>query len=187
MSDDGIHQRGKALEDQFFREKDRQLWEKLRNELSATEQRTALAQASGVTDQAVLDQIAGLGVQADTLLCLSMIPLVAMAWADGSLELSERDAVLAAAAESGIAKGSAGHELLSTWLNQQPGPELMSAWRGYVQALKGKLDATSVGQMKATVLHRARQIAEVSGGIFGLGKVAGSERKLLSDLEAEFH
>jgi hypothetical protein len=39
-------------------------------------------------------------------------PLVEVAWADGKLDRSERDAILAAAVAEGIAKGSPAYEIL---------------------------------------------------------------------------
>ncbi len=186
MSDDGIHQRGKAIEDQFFREKDRQLLEKLRSEVSAAEQRQALSNISGVTDDAVLDTLQAHGIQAETLLCLSLIPLIAIAWADGRLELAERDAVLAAAAESGVTRGSASFELLSSWLHAQPGPDLLETWKSYVQSMRGSLDSTARMQMKNTILNRAQQVANSAGGLFGFGKVSSNERHLLTELESLF-
>lgn len=186
MSDDGIHQRGKAIEDQFFREKDRQLLEKLRSEVSAAEQRQALASVSGVSDNKVLDTLQSHGIQAETLVCLSLIPLISIAWADGRLELAEREAVLAAAAESGVTRGSASYELLSSWLQTQPGPQLLATWKSYVQAIREKLDSTARMQMKNTILNRAQQVAQSAGGLFGIGKVSSNERQLLTELESLF-
>ena len=52
--DGSLFERGKALEDHFFGEKDRQLLEKLKDEISHDEERIALQSAIGIDDEAVL-------------------------------------------------------------------------------------------------------------------------------------
>ena len=101
-----LRDRGRSLEDEFFRREDKRLLAKL-SELKAAEMnREALARATGITRPEVLDKLLGLGVRAETVAALSIVPLVEVAWADGSLDPKERRAVLDRARDSGIAPGS---------------------------------------------------------------------------------
>jgi uncharacterized membrane protein YebE (DUF533 family) len=68
----------------------------------------ALAAASGITDDAVLDRLAAFNLGADTLAALSVAPLVVVAWADGGIDDKERSAVLAGAAEAGLGRQDVG-------------------------------------------------------------------------------
>ena len=120
--------RRKALEDQFFAQQDQKLLEQLREREAAQAAIDALRNASGITDEAVLNELVGLGIRSDTLAALSLIPLVAVAWADGVMEAKERTAILSAAADVGVEAGDVSHELLGSWLDARPGRALVDAW-----------------------------------------------------------
>jgi len=53
-----------------------------------------------------LDSLIASGISPDTIAAVSLIPLVAVAWADKKLEAKERDAILNAATEAGISAGA---------------------------------------------------------------------------------
>ena len=60
---------------------------------------------------------------------------IVSAWADGSIEPKEREAILRAAAEKGIAPDSIAGQVLNGWLTEPLGAELVSAWRRYIQTI----------------------------------------------------
>ena len=103
--DDSLNSRGKAMEELFFKEKDQQLLEKIRNEAASKEQREALQNASGIEDAAVLDALTATGITPESLMSVSLIPLVAVAWADKKMEDAEKAAILQAAEAGGIDPG----------------------------------------------------------------------------------
>jgi hypothetical protein len=160
-----LRDRGRGLEDEFFRREDQRLLARL-NELKAVETtRAALAKASGIADPAVLEALLALGIRAETVAALSVVPLVEVAWADGSLDARERGAVLEGAGQAGIAPGSTAHALLEPWLERRPDPTLLTAWIQLVRDIRDRL----------------------SGGILGLGaKVSGAEAAMLARLESAF-
>lgn len=187
MDKEFLADRRRGLEEAFFAEQDAALRRRLRDADEAKARREALSAASGITDAAVLDKIAGLGLGGETLAALSVVPLVAVAWADGEMDARERDAVVSGAERSGLAEGSAAHRLLEGWLTQRPPPELLSAWTDYVAALSPTLGADARDALKAGVLGRARAVAEAAGGFYGLGpRVSEAERAVLSKLEGAF-
>ena len=68
-----LRDRGRSLEDEFFRREDQRLLAKL-NELKAVEtNREALAKASGIARPEVLDKLLGLGTVSYTHLTLPTI------------------------------------------------------------------------------------------------------------------
>ena len=107
--------RGKALEDEFFRKENQRLLEKLRQIKRMEESKEALAEASGITSDAILESLLELNIHAQTLAALAIIPLIEVAWADGHLDQKEGQAILAAAHASGLHRGHAGYELLESW------------------------------------------------------------------------
>lgn len=182
-----LRDRGRSLEDEFFRREDQRLLAKL-NELKAVETtRDALAKASGIAKPDVLDKLLGLGIKAETVTALSLVPLVEVAWADGSLDAKERRAVLDRARESGVAPGSTAQTLLEAWLERRPDPKLLDAWTQMVRGIRDQLGPDEVARLKAGLLDQARAVASASGGVLGIGaKVSGAEAAMLAKLEAAF-
>ncbi|HEU4368414.1 MAG TPA: hypothetical protein VFV05_09335 [Methylomirabilota bacterium] len=182
-----LRDRGRSLEDEFFRREDQRLLARL-NELKAAETtREALAKAAGITKPAVLDALVKAGIRAETVAALSIVPLVEVAWADGTLDPNERRAVLDRAGDSGIARGSVEHGLLEAWLDRRPDPRLLDAWTHLVRGLCDQLGPEEAARLKAGLLERARAVAKASGGVFGLGsKVSSKEAAMLALLEAAF-
>jgi len=179
-----LRDRGKSLEDEFFRREDQRLLKRL-NELKAAEaSREALAKAAGVSKPGVLDELVRLGVRAETVAALFAVPLVEVAWADGTLDAKERRAIVE---RSGVERDSTAATLLEAWLERRPDPRLHTAWTNLVQALCEQLDRDGVDRLKSGVLERAAAVAAASGGILGVGsKVSRAEAETLKRLEAAF-
>jgi tellurite resistance protein len=183
MTDRLLEDRRKALEEQFFRKENEKLRQKLQAERTARENREALAELSGIRDEAALTQLLEQGVSAETLAALVLVPLVAVAWADGEIDARERAAILAAAADFGVARGSPNFDLLEGWLSTQPGERLLDTWTDYVSQLGGALVAGGRQVLREELIGRARDVARASGGILGLGtKVSASEQAVLDRL-----
>src|SRR5438046_4515608 len=134
-SSDPFKQREIALEEAFFKERDRQLLEKMRSELSAMEEKSKVAHVTGIVEDHVLSSLVQAGVRAETLAATMLIPLVEVAWCDGSVAPEERDAVLNAAVSEGIHPDSAAYALLKRWLDERPDPQIVAAWKEYVHEL----------------------------------------------------
>lgn len=184
---DSIHDRGRAMEDLFFQQKDQQLLEKLKSELSMKESRDQLEQASGIHDRDVLNQLIEHGVTVETLLSVGMIPLVAVAWADNVLQPAERKSIMQAAESSGIAPDSTAYKLLESWLQERPDRSLLVAWELYIKSLKSQVDVLAFNQLKSQVLDRAEKVADSAGGFLGMGnRVSEAERRVLNELKAVF-
>lgn len=184
--EDSLHERGKSMEDAFFRQRDEELLRRLRSELDRQGARQVLAQVTGIRDESVLDQIISQKVNHETLLCFSLVPLVAVAWADGVIQDQERQAIARAARENGIAEGSAAAALLDAWLAARPPTGLVESWKAYVHALRGVIDQTAFHQLRNSVLQRTEDVASAAGGILGFAAVSESERRVLEDLRSAF-
>jgi hypothetical protein len=187
MAKGGFASRRNELEEKFFAERDMELLRALREKTATQERKKALAEASGVDDEDLIDQLDLLGITGETLAALSLVPLIAVAWADGTLDVKERQAVLAAAEQKGMQKEHAGYQLLDRWLSRKPDAKLLDLWKSYVSEILPKLSEPARSALKDDLLGRARAVAEAAGGLLGLGKkVSKSEQAALSDLEEAF-
>jgi hypothetical protein len=173
-----LGERGKTLEDEFFRKEDARLIEKLR-ELKAKEAtREELSRISGIKNTAILDRLIQLGVHAETLVALSIVPLAEVAWADGAIDAKEEQAILDRAAKSGVTPGSTSYDLLKSWLERRPEPRLLTAWIHMVQGINENLTPEQVEALRAGLVERARAVASASGGVLGVGKISSAEAEM---------
>ena len=187
MSTSGFGGRKRELEEAFFREHDEELIKALRKAEATKERKKALADASGITDEGLLDRLHEHDVCSETIAALSLIPLIAVAWADESIDVKERGAVLSAAEKKGLARDHSGYQMLESWLKKKPDKRLLALWKDYVAALSETLGADAKSALKEDLLGRARAVAEAAGGLLGLGsKVSKSEQAVLDDLEEAF-
>lgn len=181
-----LDERRQSLEDEFFHKQSQENLEALRKQLAQQTSKEELRKASGMTDEAVLDKLLDLGIGAETVLALSLVPLIHVAWADGKIQDEEREAILQGAQKKGIARESAAFGLLQAWLSQQPRPSLFDTWESYIKALRGRLSEAETAQLEAQVTRFARHVAEAAGGFLGIGKISGAEEAALARIEAAF-
>ena len=179
---DSFEMRRRGLEEAFFREKDQQLIETMRRELEAFDEKRSLSHVSGLIDDQVLENLVQVGVRAETLAAVSIVPLVEIAWCDGDVSSEERDAVLNAAIAHGVHADSPSYTLLKQWLEERPDPKVIAAWRDYVRALAHTLPKKSVADMRDVFMKRVQQVAAAAGGFLGLATVSQKERAKIEEL-----
>jgi hypothetical protein len=179
-----LEDRRRALEEEFFRKKDLEALTRLREQEVRERTVAELQEISGIRDEAVIGNLVDAGVNAETLVAFALVPLVAVAWADGSVKPAEKDAVLRAARESGIREGSGAYETLERMLLERPSPELLPAWIDYVSALGAGLNGAERKALAAEINGRAREVAEAAGGFLGLGSISAKEERVLGEVAA---
>ncbi len=181
---DPIEKQGQALENQFFAKVDQQLIEKLRKENAAKEQMAALKEVLPISDDAVLKSLIDLGVTAEKAAALRIVPIIMVAWADGSVDESERLLVLRAAEQCSIEPGSAAGQLLDHWLRSKPPSEILDDWCSYARELFRSMQKPEGEAFKKAVLSQIKDVARVSGGILGWGAVTAGESRIIDRVEA---
>jgi len=173
----------RTLENAFFARENAKLLERLRQKAAVEERRQALRAVMPNADDALLDHLSELGIGPETALAVMLVPLAAVAWADGSIDARERQAILMAAAERGVAEGTPAHALLVSWLETRPGAELVEMWRRYVRTVSSALTPGERDQVRERLLGLARGVAESAGGFLGIGKkVSAAEQLVLDDV-----
>ncbi len=184
MEENVLGERGKALENEFFRKEEAKILERMRAQKQKELTREQLSKATGITDEAGLDRLASMGLGPQTLAALALVPLVEVAWASGAVESEEKKLVLQAAKELGLDGSS--QDLLASWLAHAPDRALVDAWRSYIATIAQTLTAEQREKLKNEFLGRARSVAGASGGVLGLGKVSKAEEDKLKELARAF-
>ena len=186
MSEVTLEERGRALENQFYEKENQEKLAAMKLKLDSQRTKDELRKASGMSDDAVLDQLVVLGLRGNTIAALSLVPLIQVAWADGAIQDNERVAILQGAHGKGLDEGSSGYELLQTWLTRPPGGELFTAWEAYIKALASQLNDEQNRLLRNQIVGFAKLVATAAGGILGFGKVSATEEKVLTRIEAAF-
>lgn len=186
MSEVTLEDRGRALENQFYEKENAQKLAAMKDKLDSQRSRDDLRKASGMTDDAVLDKLVGLGLKSNTIAALSLVPLIAVAWADGEIQDNERTAILQGAHGKGLEQGTDGYELLQAWLKSKPSTELFDAWEAYIKSLAAQLNDEQNRLLKNQIIGFAKMVAAAAGGILGFGKVSGEEERILLRIDAAF-
>ncbi len=179
--------RRKALEEDFFRKQNEKLKAKLKADRDREQMRGELRQAFPHAPEALLDRLIDHGLDVDATAALAIVPCVMVAWAEGDVGERERDAVLAAARDHGLALDGKPYMLLSRWLSEPPSPALMELWSQYVAALCKGLTAEERVRLRDRVVGGAKDVARATGGFLGLGsKISDAEAQVLAKVEAAF-
>jgi tellurite resistance protein len=183
---DSLDSRRRNLEDAFFLERDRKLIEKLKDMKKLEETKHNPAKASGITNDTILSKLLELNIRAETAASLAIVPLVAVAWADGEVDEDEKKAVLKAIETSHARKRGVDTTLIERWLDHRPPPELLSAWTDYIHGLCKILTENERKTLKKDLMEHAVAVAEASGGFLGMSKISAEERAMLRQLEMAF-
>ena len=187
MSTDSLDDRRKALEEQFFQKHEKELVQKMRDAAAKASSKAELQKLTGISDDKVLEALSELKLGGAATLVMSLFPVIEVAWADGNVDEKERAAIMEAAKTVGLEQPSPAFEFLTKWLAEKPEPSWHALWAEYVKALVVTMKPDDKALLKATVLGRARVVAEASGGFMGVAfRVSDAEKRVLAKLEQAF-
>lgn len=174
------------LVEQVFFKENMKLVEKYRAIKQLKETKEALAAASGIVDDLVLEKLIALEIRPETIASISLVPLIEIAWADGTIDQKEKEAILSAVGKFGWTADSVNYELLNQWMKKKPDASLLTAWKHYVEALCQKMTDEEVAHFKKEIMEHVTIVAEAAGGFLGIGKISVEERNMISQLENAF-
>ena len=184
VENDGFTSDIRAREDEYFRRKDRELIEKMRQAHAAEDARQELGARAGLQDPELVQELQALGFTPDTVSLLPLVPIVRVAWASGSVTDAERALMVQLARQRGITPGSPADTQLSEWLTTRPSDDVFSRATRLIRAMLDSPDSRS-GELEVDDLMRhCEEIASASGGVLGFGRISGEERALLKEIEA---
>ncbi len=180
---DSLHDRGSALENQFFAALDAKLLEELKTSQDAENAIAEFSRISGIKDTAVLKAVHQLGVTPQAFAAMRVFPLVAVAWSDGVLEAAERSTIHSLTSAH-FPKQSPAGQLLERWLTTMPSSEAISTWESYAKALVAALPASEAEVLKKALINEINTVASSSGGLLGWAAVSQGESKTMKRIEA---
>jgi hypothetical protein len=173
-------ERGRALEEDYFRKKERELVERMRQAVAAEQARQDISRKTGLDDPALVRELQDLGFTPDTIGLLPLVPVVQVAWAEGGITPAERDLIVRLARSRGIAPGSAADNQLTQWMTTRPADALFARAGGLIRAM---LDSGSeqTGDLSVDdLVKQCEAIAATSGGVLGIGRMSAEERALVA-------
>ena len=177
-----IAERGRSLEDDYFRKKDRELIEKLQKAAAAEQTRADLGRATGLNDSALTQELLDLGFTPETVSLVPLMPILQMAWAEGGITPAERDLIVRFARSRSIDAGSAADQQLTSWMANRPSEDVFVRAGRLIRAM---LDSGgAAGLNPDDLVAYCESIASASGGVFGIGRISAEERTLLSNIAA---
>lgn len=182
---DALSERGRSLEDDFFRRRDRELVEKIRKAAEADTAKEGIGAATGLTDPALLSELHALGFTAETIVLLPLVPAVQMAWAEGGVTADEMELILALARARGVTEGSAAHTQLVDWLKVKPADEVISGAGRLIAAVMAAGGNATANLTADDLVAQAEKIASASGGLFGFGRISVEEKGILARLNRD--
>jgi len=178
---DAIAERGRAIEEEYFRRKDRELIERMRQAASAEQARGEMGRKTGLDDPALLQELQDLGFAPDTVILLPLMPVIEMAWAEGGITPAERHLIVKLARSRGVEERSAADQQLDRWMTTQPDPSVFKrAGRLIAAVLASGSEQAATGLTASDLVAYCEKIASASGGILGMGRISADERALLS-------
>jgi hypothetical protein len=184
---DALAKRGRALEDDYFRKRDRELIEKIRRTSAAEQVRTDLGRKTGLDDRELLQELQDLGFTPETVVLLPLVPIIQMAWAEGGITKEERELTFRLARSRGVEEGSAADRQLTEWMAHRPAESMFDGARRLIRAMLDSGSPQSVQIAADDLVKYCEDIASASGGIFGIGRISTEERALLSSIAVDLH
>jgi hypothetical protein len=179
---DYLNDRERSMEDDYFRKKDQELIEKMRQAAAAERRTNEFIARIGVSDPVLLEDLKDLGFTPDTAAVLPLVPILEMAWAEGGITPAERTLLISVARQRGILEGSPADLLLASWMANQPSPDTFARATRLIRALLDSGVAPISSMTADEIIEHSESIAAASGGIFGFGKISSEERATLGKI-----
>ena len=153
-------------EDAYFRKQDQELRQRLRDQLSSN----ASDLGQRPRELSIADRLTALGFAGDRAKIFDLMPLVHVAWADGSVSRQERAAILDVVRGRGIEPGSEPFLMMETLLEARPSPDFTTQTITLLKQVVGDARAENIVEL-------CLQVANASGGFMNIGKVSDDERR----------
>jgi hypothetical protein len=138
-----------------------------------------IGEAIGVADQGILQSLRDLGYTRDTVVLLSLVPLVQVAWANGEVSSREPKRIRELAHMRGIGEGTPAFDLLESCLSD----EVFLKTLRVIGRLLNALRPDERNAVKQEFISSCSYVTQGSGAVLGLGNAIGfSERRLLEEM-----
>lgn len=167
-------------EDKYFKKRDAEKIARAHRERQLEAIRSkerAGVQEALQSSEAVAQEALSLGFDSDTARVLPLVPLIQMAWADGSVSSAESAQVVNLAVKFGIEADSPAHDFLTVMLDERPSELFFERVNRVIAHL---IHEEPDYWTDKSILELSVEVAEASGGFFKLtNPISAEERDLL--------
>jgi hypothetical protein len=170
MNDDALADRRRASEDDYFRKRDNQLIEEARRRAKRDAARQRMSERVGTADDALLRNLEALGLSEETVPLIHVVPLVHIAWSEGTVSPRVPQRIIEVAREHGIKESSEADRHLGDWLRNKPPVALFDGALLAIRTVLQQTTATERDRYTQKLLERCTAIAAASGGCSGLAR-----------------
>ena len=177
---DGMKDRGRSLEEEWARQWAREAVERLRARRDENEECRRLAEATGIRSPELVRRIRELGLDAESVSLLFLVPMVGIAGADGAVSHAERARVKELAHQGGVARGSYAAAMLDGWLIDPPAGEELDRMLAVRRDLVAALPQDQADAICSRTLAALEHVGRASGGLFGIGTISRAERTFMA-------
>jgi hypothetical protein len=186
---DSLAERGRAIEEEYFRRKDRELVEKMRQAAAGEAARGEMGRATGLQDPALLKELQDLGFTPETVILLPVVPVLEMAWAENEITPAERRLIVTFARGRGVAEHTAADEQLTKWMTSRPDGAVFRGAGRLISAMLSSSSGPPAGLTTGDLVAYCEEIASASGGLLGtrLGSISSEEKALLARIASDLN
>lgn len=175
-------------ESEYFHRLDVELIDHMRRRAAFQERRQHMAEACQTRDPRILDALEELGYDQTTIALLYFVPLVQVAWIDGSVSEAERNRILVMAGLRGMRENAPAYQQLVGWLSQRPTEEFFEGTLAVIEDILNSLPPDEREARGNSLMQNCREVAFASCGLFGWkSKVCIAKRVFLHSLSRRFH
>lgn len=155
-------------EEQWFQAREQERRQEIRESLNKAareaREKRSMGETLGTGDEAILERLRALHFDSDTARVIDLLPLVYVAWADGSVKPRERAAILDVLRERSIQGHEQAFLLIESLLETEPSAEFLDEILEILAMIAGDRP-----QLVADIAKFSVAVADSSGGFFGLG------------------
>jgi tellurite resistance protein len=167
-------------EERYFARQNADARERIRQELEASAKKAAdaraMAETLGTDREAVIARLQAMGFDADKVQVFDLLPLVYVAWADGTVQQAERRAILEVLQTRGIAPDSEPWLLIEALLETRPSDTFLQEMLSLLQEIVGES-----ADRADDILGYCEKVAGAHGPLFGLlGTVSAEEKDVMA-------
>ena len=174
-------------EDEYFKKQDLEKIAQARRAeqlASIHQQEQSSIQVALNTNEEVAAEALSLGFDGDTARVLPLVPMIQMAWIDGTVSKKERERLTELAEGFGIQKDTPAGEFLEILINERPSDVFFGR---VTQVVARMINEDPKFWKSESLLALCREIAEASGSFFSLrDPINTEENDLLASFAAYF-
>ncbi len=121
---------------------------------------------------------------------LLMVPMALVAWADGDADVDEMEAIARRQCRAHGSTGSCVMDITDSgqkyfynhFMYRQPNEELADKMVDILADVLSALPDEKAGKLRALITEMMVDVAKVSGGFLGIGRIAAAEREMIQNI-----